>query len=235
MRQCIVLFIGVLLLPWSTVVQSAEKADYPALLTQNRDRLEETAAKVGNYPEALVAISTGRASLKKAEQAYDKGRQWMGMGSLKPEAEQEVRHNLQMVDLAVTLAVSRAAKGKNTEDAVAVEKQMELVKTRVKLLDERKQGEDKLRQELQRSEAIAKELASVKESHGTVSGQLEQVRAENKKLQEQLAVLTAEKGVFAQELEKCKQAVVAPPAPASPVPAPLPPVVPQPATAVSSP
>lgn len=231
MRQGIVIFIGVLLLSWSTIVQSAEKADYPVLLAQNRDRLEETAAQVGNYPDALAAIAIGRASLKKAEQAYDKGQKWMGLGSLKPEAEQEVRHNLEMVDLAVTLAVSRAAKGKNTEDTAAVEKQLELVKNRVKLLDERKQGEDKLRKELQKSEAIAKELASVKESHGTVSGQLEQVRAENKKLQEQLAVLTAEKGALAQELEKFKQVVAAPPAPASPVPAPLPPAAPQPAAA----
>lgn len=214
---------------------SAEKVDLPAQIAAAKVSIENIAASVGNYPKALTEIEKARQSLKKAEQAYDKGRQWMGLGSLKPESEQEVRHNLQMVDLAVVLAVSRAAKGKNTEDTAAVEKQMELVKTRVKLLDERKQGEDKLRQELQKSEAIAKELASVKESHGTVSGQLEQVRAENKKIQEQLAVLTAEKGVLAQELEKCKQAVVAPPAPASPVPAPLPPVAPQPATAVGSP
>lgn len=214
---------------------SAEKVDLPAQIAAAKVSVENIAASVGNYPKALTEIEKARQSLKKAEQAYDKGQKWMGLGSLKPEAEQEVRHNLQMVDLAVTLAVSRAAKGKNTEAAAAVEKQIELVKTRVKLLDERKQGEDKLRQELQKSEAIAKELASVKESHGTVSGQLEQVRAENKKLQEQLAVLTAEKGVLAQELEKCKQAVVAPPVPASPVPAPLPSATPEPVAPAGSP
>lgn len=219
MRQGIVIFIGVLLLSWSTVVQSAEKADYPTLLAQNRDRLEDTAAKVGNYPDALEAIAIGRASLKKAEQAYDKGQKWMGLGSLKPEAEQEVRHNLEMVDLAVTLAASRATKGKNAEDTAVVDKQMELVKSRVSLLDQRKKGEDTLRQE----------LIAAKESHSAISKQLEQVSAENKKLQQQVAALTTEKAALAQELEKIKKAA------AEPLASPVPPVAPQEPTPVPVP
>mgnify|MGYP000843945545 FL=1 len=216
MRYVVILVVGMLLVTWSGLVFSAEKADYSSLLTQAKTKLEDTAAKVGNYPEALTAIDGARTSLKKAEQAYDKGRQWMGLGNLKPEAEQEVRHHLQMVDLATQLAVSRAVKGKNVEDAAAVEKQMGVVKTRVKLLDERKQREDVLRQEAQKCEVTGKELAAAKETNGTITKQIEQVRAENKKLQEQLAALSAEKSSLIKELESLKKAA------AVPVPAALP-------------
>lgn len=231
MRQALILLVGMLLVTWSGPVFSAEKVEYSALLTQTKAKLEDTAAKVGNYPDALSAIDGARTSLKKAEQVYDKGRQWMGLGSLKPEAEQEVRHNLQQVELAIELANSRAAKGKHVEDSTAVEKQMELVKRRVALLDERKQGEDALRRELQKCEALAKELAATKEQHGTAVKQLEQVSGENRKLQEQLAALTAEKAGLAQEIETLKKAAAVLPAP----PLPLPPAAPRPPAPVGSP
>ncbi len=217
MRYLFIVLVGVLLLSWSSSGLCAEKAEFTVLLAQNRDKLEMAAAKVGNYPEALAAIDTARSSLKKAEQAYDTGRQWMGLGSLKPEAEQEVRHNLQMVDLALELALSRAARGKNVEDAAMVQKQIEMVNSRVKLLNERKQSEDTLRQAVQKCEATTNELAAAKQAHGAATQQLEQLGIENKKLQEQLATLTTEKAALMQELENLKKTVVEPSA--LPVPA----------------
>ncbi|MDK9716340.1 MAG: hypothetical protein OEL57_00355 [Trichlorobacter sp.] len=189
---------------------AADKIDYPAKIAAARAGIEELAVKVGNYPQALAEIEKARVSLKKAEQSYDKGRQWMGLGGLKPEAEQEIAHNLQMVDLALVLTGSRAAKGRNEEDAAAVDKQLTLVKDRVKLLEERKQSGDKLRQELQKCETSSKELTTLKADQTKLSAQLEQVTAEKKKLETQNAVLTDEKAALAAQIEALKKAASAP-------------------------
>lgn len=192
---------------------AADKIDYPARIAAAKTGIEELAAKVGNYPQALTEIDKARASLKKAEQGYDKGRQWMGLGGLKPEAEQEIAHNLQMVDMTLVLTGSRAAKGRSEEEAAAVEKQLTLVKDRVKLLEERKQSEDKLRQDLQKCEISSKELTTLKADQTKLSAQLEQVTAEKKKLETQLALLTDEKAALAAQIEAFKNAPAAQPAP----------------------
>ena len=194
---------------------AADKLDYPARIAAAKTSIEELAAKVGNYPQALTEIDKARASLKKAEQGYDKGRQWMGLGGLKPEAEQEVVHNLQMVDMTLVLATSRAAAGRSEEDVAAVDKQLALVKSRVKVLEERKQSEDKLRLDLQKCEAASKELATVKAEQAKLATQLEQVAAEKKKLEMQIAVLTDEKAALSAQVEALKKIPAAVPVPAA--------------------
>lgn len=203
---------------------AADKIDYPAKIAAAKSDIEELAAKVGNYPQALAELEKARASLKKAEQGYDKGRQWMGLGGLKPEAEQEIAHNLQMVDSTMVLSASRAAKGRADEEAAAIDRQAAVVKGRVKLLEERKQSEEKLRQDLQKCEAAAKELGSVKADQQKLAIQLEQITGEKKKLETQLAALVAEKAALTDQLEALKKAppTVPPPAPA-PAPQNVPP------------
>lgn len=196
---------------------AADKTDYPAKIAAAKSGIEELAAKVGNYPQALAELEKARAFLKKAEQSYDKGRQWMGLGGLKPEAEQEIAHNLQMVDSAMVLAVSRAAKGRADEEDAAIDRQVAVVKGRVKLLEERKQGEEKLRQDLQKCEAATKELGSVKADQQKLATQLEQVTGEKKKLETQLTALAAEKAALTDQLEALKKA---PPTVPPPVPVP---------------
>lgn len=198
---------------------AADKLDYPARIAAAKTSIEELAAKVGNYPQVLTEIDKARASLKKAEQGYDKGRQWMGLGGLKPEAEQEIAHNLQMVDMTLVLTGSRAAAGRSEEEAAAVDKQLALVKGRVKLLEERKQNEDKLRQDLQKCDSASKELASAKADQTKLTAQLEQVTAEKKKLETQLALLTDEKAALAAQIEALKKSTAVPTAPAAVPPA----------------
>jgi len=130
----------------------------------------------------------------------------MGLGGLKPEAEQEIAHNLQMVDMALVLTGSRAATGRTEEESAAVDKQLTLMKARVKLLEERKQGEDKLRQDLQKYETASKELSTIKADQAKLSAQLEQVTAEKKKLETQNAVLADEKAALAAQIEALKKA-----------------------------
>lgn len=195
---------------------AADKPDYPAQLHAAKNAVEETAAKVGNYPLALTEIEKARASLKRAEQAYDKGRQWMGLGGLKPEAEQEVKHNLLMVEMATTLAGSRAAKGRNEEEAAGLDKQLAVLKARVKLLEDRKAEEERLRQATQKGDAATKELAGAKADNAKLLTQIEQLTAEKKKLDEQISSLTAEKNSLANQLDVLKKAAATPAPQAAP-------------------
>ncbi|MCE1225849.1 MAG: hypothetical protein LWW87_05080 [Geobacteraceae bacterium] len=214
-RAYIVVFIMVSVISCGSICCAADKVDYPAKIAAAKTTIEELAAKVGNYPQALTEIDKARSSLKKAEQGYDKGRQWMGLGGLKPEAEQEVVHNLQMVDMTLVLATSRAAAGRSEEDVAAVDKQLALVKSRVKVLEERKQSEDKLRLDLQKCEAASKELTTVKAEQAKLATQLEQVAAEKKKLETQIAVLTDEKAALTAQVETLKKIPAAVPVPAT--------------------
>lgn len=221
-RAHLIVFIVVSVIICGSICWAADKVDYPARIAAAKTATEDLAAKVGNYPQALSEIDKARSSLKKAEQSYDKGRQWMGLGGLKPEAEQEVAHNLQMVDMTLVLATSRAAAGRSEEDVAAVDKQLALVKSRVKLLEERKQSEDKLRLDLQKCEAASKELTTVKAEQAKLTTQLEQVAAEKKKLETQLAVLTDEKAALSAQVESLKKAAPAPAAAQTPQVAPPP-------------
>lgn len=227
MRACVTIVAGALMICSAVGAVAAEKMDAAAQLAAARRSVEETAARVGNYPQALSEMEKARAALKKAEQAYEKGRQWMGLGGLKPEAEQEVRHHLQVVELTSVLAGYRAAKGRNDEDTAVLDKQIGLLKGRVKLLEERMQAEASLRRELQKTEAAGKELAAIKEEQGRSKALLEQLAAEKKKLEEQVAALTAEKAALSAQLDALKKAAppAAPPPPA-PAAVPAPPAPP---------
>ena len=192
---------------------SADKVALPDQIAAAKVSVENIAASVGNYPKALTEIEKARQSIKKAEQVYDKGQKWMGMGGLKPEAEQEVRHNLQMVDMATNLAKSRAAKGRNDEDAAAIDKQLAVVKARVKLLEDRKSEDARLRETAQKYETTSKELASIKADQAKLLTQLELVSADKKKMEAQVAALTDEKKALTEQLEalkKVSQPVTAP-------------------------
>ena len=199
---------------------AADKVDLSAQLTAAKASIEDIAAKVGNYPQALAEIEQARVAQKKAELAYDKGRQWMGLGGLKPESEQEIRHYLQMVEMATTLATSRAAKGRSEEEAAVLDKQLALVKARVKLLEDRKSEEDRLRQEAKKYESASKESAALKADLAKFSAQVDQLTADKKQLEGQVATLVAEKGALSSQLEALKKSAV--PA-ASPQPATQPP------------
>jgi chromosome segregation ATPase len=196
---------------------SAEKVDLPSQIAAAKMSVENIAASVGNYPKALTEIEKARQSLKKAEQVYDKGQKWMGLGGLKPDAEQEVSHNLQMVDMAISLAQSKAAKGRTDEEAAALDKQLAVVKARVKLLEDIKADDDRLRQTAQKYDAASKELANLKADQGKLVSQLDQVTADKKKLEGKVAALTEEKAELATQLEAAKK--IAQPAT---VPQPLP-------------
>lgn len=217
-KPLILLGLVALVLACASLCFAAAEPDLSAQLAAKKVSVEEVAAKVGNYPQALAEMEKARTSMKSAEQAYEKGRQWMGLRGLKPEAEQEVRHHLQMVDMAVLLAASRAAKGRNEEELAAVDKQLATVKARVKLLEERKAEEDRLRQQLQKCEASGKEAATQKADAAKLTIQVEQLTADKKKLEGQVTALTTEKAALADQLEILKKQA-ATPTPNQPVPA----------------
>lgn len=193
---------------------AADKVDLPAQIATAKTSVEEIAAKVGNYPKALTEIDRARQLLKKAEQAYDDGRQWMGLRGVKPEAEQEVLHDLKLADLATRLATTRAAVGRNEEANVIAEKQLTVLKARVKLLEDLKAEVDRLRQTAQKYDAASKELTNLKADQAKLTSQLDKVTADKKKLEGQVTTLTQEKASLAAQLEASKK---------SPEPASLPP------------
>lgn len=200
--------------------RAADKVDFPAQIAAAKASIDDIAAKVGNYPQALVEIERARGAWKKAEHAYDKGRQWMGLGGLKPEAEQEVRHHLQMVEMATTLATSRAAKGRIDEDTALIDKQLAVVKARVKLLEDRKAEEERLRQTAQKYEAAANELAALKTDNAKRSAQIDQLISDKKKLESQLEAVNAEKAALTSQLETLKKSAAPTTAPVSPTTSP---------------
>ncbi len=202
--------LATLVFAWASFSFAAAEPGLSEQLAAKKASIEEMAAKVGNYPLALADMEKARVSLKNAEQAYDKGRQWMGLRGLTPEAEQEVRHHLQMVDMAALLAASRAAKGRNDEELAAVDKQLATVKARIKLLEERKTEEERLRQLVQTCEAAGKEAAAQKADAAKLATQVEQLTADKKKLDGQVTALTTEKTALVDQLEVLKKQAATP-------------------------
>ncbi len=204
-------FIAIaLLIAFASVSIADDKPDLSEQMTKTKLAVEDLAAKVGNYPKALAEVEKARSLIKKAEQTYEKGKQWLGLRGLTPEAEQEIRHHLQMIDMLSGMATTRMSEGKNMDEVAVLDKQLLLVKARVKLLEERKLETEKLQLALQKCELSAKELTSVKAEQTKLTSQIEQLSTERKKLEEQVQALKSENTTLSSQLEQMKKAASAP-------------------------
>ncbi len=205
-----------ILIAFSSISFADDKPDLSEQITKTKLAVEDLATKVGNYPKALSEIEKARALIKKTDQAYENGKQWLGLRGLKPEAEQEIQHYLQMIDMLSGMANTRMSEGKNLDEAVVIDKQILLVKTRVKLLKERKLETEKLQLALQKCESAAKELTTINSEQTKLTGQIDQLSADRKKLEDQLQALKSENTALASQLEQMKKATSTSPPSATP-------------------
>jgi len=212
-----------------------------------RASIESFAAKAKDDKDAAAVVASARGQLKKAEEAYAGGRQMFGFGGVKPEAEQDIAHYASLVELSLALGTARLEKARNAEELEKLTTQLNKVKARVKVFEERKAEVEKLRTDAAKYEATAKELAALKADKALLASQVElltaerkqmdkakgelaesaqkldELKAENARLSGQVEKLTAERAALAAQLEDALKAaareVPRQPAPVSPPPA----------------
>lgn len=236
----------------AAVSYAAEKSKIQVQMDAARAAVDAMSLKTGENREASAALEQARASLQKAMDVYGKGRQMFGLGDLKPEAEEEVKSYLEITDIAVTTAASRLEKARAAAELAAIDKQLESVKAKIKVFEDRKAELEKLKAEAAKCQTAARELETLKaeksqlatqiellmaergkadklksEQAGLASG-LEAAKAENVKLSGQIERQLAEIKALTQQLETAKKTEAKPAAPeVKPVPAAPPPPVPE--------
>ena len=170
----------------ATSAFAAEKSKILVQLDASRAAVDALALKVGENREAAAALEQARTSLQKATDVYGKGRQMFGLGDLKPEAEAEVKGYLEISDIAVTTAASRLEKAQAVADLEVIDKQLESVKAKVKIFDDRKAELEKLKADVAKCQSTARELETMKAENFRLSVQIEKQLAEIKALTVQL-------------------------------------------------
>lgn len=192
-----------LLLVAPTAVHADEKTKALSQIDAAKAAIEAFAKKT--YDNRLVAgdIESARAVMKKGEQAFADGRAMFGLGDISVEAGRDVKHYTDMVDLYLTLGQTRIDKAKAAAELKHMNSQLDSIKAKVKVFDDRKAELEKLRASLAKFETMAKELAGVK--------------AENARLTEKEAKLVAEQKSLTAELEKLKAELAKRAAPVAPV------------------
>lgn len=224
---------------------AADKEKSQLQIDAARASIESFAAKARDDKDAAAAVAAARAQLKKAEDAYAGGRQMFGFGGVKPEAEQDIAHFVSLVDLSVALGAARLEKARNADELDKLTTQLNKVKARVKVFEERKAEVEKLRADAAKYEATAKELAAVKADKALLASQVElltaerkqmdkakgdltesmkkldELKAENARLSEQVEKLTTERKALSAQLEEARKAAVVREPPQQPAPVPL--------------
>ncbi len=206
--------------------------------------IEATSARAKGNQDAGSDLDQARSYLKQAQESYQKGKQLFGFGGLKPEAEQEIIGLLDMADLAMVMATSRMEKARAASDLEPIEKQMAVVKAKIKIFEDRKAELEKLRADASKYQAVAKEIETLKAEKEALTAQVKQlteerVAADKLKTQnsEQARALEEAKGRInrlTEQLEAAKAERRT--APAEPTPAPSPSAKPaQPAASAEPP
>lgn len=175
----------VTLLVAATCAFAAEKSKILAQIDASRAAVDALAGKAGENREAAAALEQARASLKKASDLYGKGRQVLGInigfGDLKPEAEEEIKGYLGVADNAVATATSRLERARAATELEAIDKQLTIVKAKVKVFEERKAELEKLKAEAAKCQTASKELEALKAEKISLTMQVELLMAERSK------------------------------------------------------
>lgn len=201
----------------ASVSGAAEKSAILVKLDASRAAVEALAGKIGENREASADLEQARAFLKKATDAHEKGRQLLGFniggfGTLKPEAEEEIKGYLELSDLSLTTASSRLEKGRAAHELEALEKQLNTVKAKIKVFEDRKAELEKLKADAAKCAAAAKEVETLKSEKSALAAQLEKLTAERgaseksaaeqTELQRKIEEMATEKKRLEAQLEK---------------------------------
>ncbi|MBI5484897.1 MAG: hypothetical protein HY888_10605 [Deltaproteobacteria bacterium] len=201
----------------ASVSGAAEKSAILLKLDASRAAVEALAGKIGENREAATDLEQARAFLKKATDAHEKGRQLLGFsiggfGTLKPEAEEEIKGYLEMSELSVTTAASRLEKTRAANELETIEKQLTTVKAKVKVFEDRKAELEKLKADAAKCATAAREVETLKAEKISLAAQVEKLTAERgasgkssaeqAELQRKNEEMKAEKKLLEAQIEK---------------------------------
>ncbi len=173
-------------------VSAAEKGKALIHIDAARVAIEAATPKVGDNKAATADLELARASLKKAEDAYEKGKPMFGMGDIKPELEQIIKHFTGLTELAVSLADTHLAKARAEAELEPIEKQLTVAKAKVKLFEDRKAEIEQLKVEAAKYQAVAKELETLKADKEKITARLDALITDKSDLAKKNEALTSE-------------------------------------------
>ncbi|OGR28619.1 MAG: hypothetical protein A2X83_05595 [Desulfuromonadales bacterium GWD2_54_10] len=195
-------------------VDAAEKSKTLSLIDATRGAIDGFVARAGENKAVAADVELARASLKKAEDAYEKGRQLFGFGDVKPEAELDIKHYAGLAELAISLGSSRIEKARVEVEFEALGKQLAEVKAKVKVFEDRKAEIDKLKADAAKLPIISKELEVIKSEKALLAtqvellmaerGQSDKLKAGNAELTRKIEELKAENARLTEQVEKMK-------------------------------
>ena len=195
-------------------VDAAEKSKTLSLIDATRGAIDGFVARAGENKAVAADVELARASLKKAEDAYEKGRQLFGFGDVKPEAELDIKHYAGLAELAISHGSSRIEKARVEVEFEALGKQLAEVKAKVKVFEDRKAEIDKLKADAAKLPIISKELEVIKSEKALLATQVELLMAErgqsdklkvgNAELTRKIEELKAENARLTEQVEKMK-------------------------------
>lgn len=207
----------------ASVSGAAEKSAILVKLDASRAAVEALAGKIGENREASADLEQARAFLKKATDAHEKGRQVLGFniggfGTLKPEAEEEIKAYLEISDLSLATASSRLEKARAANELEAIDKQLNTVKARMKAFEDRKAELEKLKADAAKCGTAVREIETLKSEKALLTTQLEKLAAERGKsekaageqseLQKKIDEMKTENRRLGDQLEKQRAEIV---------------------------
>lgn len=205
------ILITALLLSASAAL-AAEKSKALVQLDTARAAVEAMAARAGDNREAAAGLELARAAIKKGADAAEKGRQMFGFGGIRPEAEQEVKNYADIAELETAAVASRLEKARSAAELEALDKQLAVVKARIKLFEDRKAELEKYKTEAAKCQGAAGEIETLKAEKARLSARIDKQEAEIRELKARLE--------DAAKPDACKEAAPATaPAKTLPVPA----------------
>jgi len=185
MKTRLLILITTLCLSASAAL-AAEKSKALVQLDTARAAVEAMAARAGDNREAAAGLELARAAIKKGADAAEKGRQMFGFGGIKPEAEQEVKNYADIAELETAAVASRLEKGRSAAELEALDKQLAVVKGRIKLFEDRKTELEKYKAEASKCQGAAGEIETLKAEKARLSARIDKQQAEIKELKTRL-------------------------------------------------
>lgn len=225
---------------------AAEKHKSASRIEVARSAIETLAAKADANKLVADNLQIARSYFGKAEAAYEKSREFLGLlniGDKKAAAEQDISHYTTMVDFTVTLANSRLEKYRIEGELAGLNKQVAAVRTKVKVFDDLRAEIEKLRAEVAKHDGVSRELVATKADKAVLVSQVEllmaergqsdkiklekgelirkldEQKAENTRLMEQVEKLAGERKALSAQLEEVRKGALMRELAETPVPA----------------
>jgi len=163
-------------------------------------------------------LDAARSYLKVGQAALEGGSSLFGLGDISQETAQEIKYATDMVDLYLTLGQTRIDSAKTAEEQAALSAQVNKMKAKVKVFDDRKAELVKLRAAMGQHDALVRELEDAKAENSRLALKTGRLEKERKALEAELEQLKAELAKRDQAAQQPAPAPEAPEAPAAAAP-----------------